>query len=241
MKIRKSIIILLLLPSWVLSAQSFDVRIAYSIGATTPYSIPASIRELSSYKPSFSFLIGGDYEYLFNQHWGIMTGIRYTSRGMKAEAKVKQYQMSMVRASEKLTGLFSGNVSTEVQLQSISIPILATFHPSENLRIGLGLTFSFMVDRTFKGNARSGYLREGSPTGPKILIGDDDACSYDFSEDMLKLGANIDLGADWFFSKHFGATASLSIGLTNIFKSDFKTIEQKMFPIYGSLGLLYRL
>lgn len=240
MMIRKSIFALLMLSAWTLSAQTIDIRAAYSIGATTPYGIPATIRGMNSYTPTPSFSVGGNYEQHLGEHWGAMAGIRLVGRGMKAEAKVKQYQMSMVRGGEKLTGLFTGNVSTEVYQLAINVPLRAVFHPSEKVRLWLGPSLSVVMNSTFKGHARDGYLREGSPTGPKILIGDDDACSYDFSEDMQRMLVGIDLGVDWFFTQHFGATAEFSMGLTNIFKSDFKTIEQKMYPIYGSVGLVYQ-
>ena len=35
--------------------------------------------------------------------------------------------------------------------------------------------------------------------------------------------------------------ADLSWGLTGIFKKDFDTIEQTMFPIYGTIGVIYQL
>lgn len=51
----------------------------------------------------------------------------------------------------------------------------------------------------------------------------------------------IDVGADWYITKRWGAKAGLSWGLTGIFHSGFDTIEQTMYPIYGTIGVVYQL
>ena len=51
----------------------------------------------------------------------------------------------------------------------------------------------------------------------------------------------IGVGADWRFGKRMGAYAELNWGVSPTMKSNFHTIEQKLFPIYGTLGLTYRL
>ena len=33
----------------------------------------------------------------------------------------------------------------------------------------------------------------------------------------------------------------LNWGLTGIFPSDFKTVEQTLYPVYGTIGVFYRL
>ena len=63
---------------------------------------------------------------------------------------------------------------------------------------------------------------------------------YDFSDDMRKAQFGLMAGADWAFLGHLGAYLDLSWGLTGVFHSNFKTIEQAMYPIYGTVGLFYR-
>ena len=38
-----------------------------------------------------------------------------------------------------------------------------------------------------------------------------------------------------------GVSADLNWGLTGIFPSDFKTVEQTLYPVYGTIGVFYRL
>jgi hypothetical protein len=48
------------------------------------------------------------------------------------------------------------------------------------------------------------------------------------------------VGIDWAFHRRLGLSADLSWGLTGIHHGDFKTVEQTLFPIYGTIGLFYR-
>ena len=49
------------------------------------------------------------------------------------------------------------------------------------------------------------------------------------------------LGIDWRLNNRWGICADLSWGLNGVFKKDFETIEQTMYPIYGSVGITYQL
>ena len=49
------------------------------------------------------------------------------------------------------------------------------------------------------------------------------------------------VGADWQFYRQFGMTVNLSWGLTGVMKGDFETVEQTLYPIYGQIGVFYRI
>ena len=51
----------------------------------------------------------------------------------------------------------------------------------------------------------------------------------------------VDFGIDWRLNNRWGICADLSWGLNGVFKKDFETIEQTMYPIYGSVGITYQL
>ena len=67
------------------------------------------------------------------------------------------------------------------------------------------------------------------------------AFAYDFSDDMRNWQVGVDFGIDWRLNNRWGLCADLSWGLNGIFKKDFETIEQTMYPIYGSVGITYQL
>ena len=70
---------------------------------------------------------------------------------------------------------------------------------------------------------------------------EDEWASYDFSDEMRRMQFGIGIGADWQVYRRLGVSADLNWGLTGIFPGDFKTVEQSLYPIYGTIGIFYRL
>ena len=111
------------------------------------------------------------------------------------------------------------------------------------MRLKFGPYFSYALNNEFTGYAYDGYLREGDPTGQKVELGHNEGerGDYDFSSDMRHWHFGFDFGADWYFSQRFGAYADVQWGMSGVFRKDFKTIEQTMYPVYATLGVLYKL
>ena len=221
----------------------YMVRLGYVLGGTAPVGMPATIRSLDKFTPTNNTLLGLDAYKPLTDKWGLQAGFHYQNKGMKTDAKVKGYSMEMRRGDETLSGLFTGNVVTEVSEWMVTLPLQAAYNVSPKLRLKFGPYFSYVLSNNFSGYAYDGYLRVGDPTGDKVELGhvEGERGDYDFTEDLRHWQFGLDLGADWFFSNHFGAYAGLSWGLTNIFRKDFHVIEQSLYPIYGSIGLTYKL
>lgn len=221
----------------------YMVRLGYSLGGTAPVGMPATIRSLDKFTPTNNTLLGLDAYKPLTDKWGLQAGFHYQNKGMKTDAKVKGYSMEMRRGDETLSGLFTGNVVTEVDEWMVTMPLQVAYNVSPNLRLKFGPYFSYVMSNNFSGYAYDGYLRVGDPTGDKVELGhvEGERGDYDFTEDLRHWQFGLDLGADWFFSNRFGAYAGLSWGLTNIFRKDFHVIEQSLYPIYGSIGLTYKL
>lgn len=221
----------------------YMVRLGYSLGGTAPVGMPATIRSLDKYTPTNNTLLGLDAYKPLTEKWGLQAGFHYQNKGMKTDAKVKGYSMEMRRGDETLSGLFTGNVVTEVDEWMVTLPLQVAYNVSPNLRLKFGPYFSYVLSNNFSGYAYDGYLRVGDPTGDKVELGhvEGERGDYDFTEDLRHWQFGLDLGADWFFSNRFGAYAGLSWGLTKIFRKDFHVIELSLYPIYGSIGLTYKL
>ena len=222
---------------------TYQARIGYNLGGTAPIGMPATIRTLHSYTLQPNLLLGIDAHYPLDNKWGLMFGLHFEGKGMKTDAGVKNYHMTMVKGGEQLDGVFTGNVITKVDQSLATIPVQATYDVTEKLRLKLGPYFSYVTSHKFEGSAYDGYLRQGDPTGPKVELGHEDGerGEYDFSSDMRNWQFGIDVGADWYFSKRWGAYVGLTWGLSEVFKKDFHVIEQSMYPIYGTIGLSYQL
>lgn len=222
---------------------NYTVRLGYNIGGTAPIGMPATIRSMNSFKIRPNILLGFDVQKQFNDQWGLLTGLHYETKNMKVDATVKTYHMAMVQEGDRIEGYFTGNVVTQVDEQAFTLPILATWNPSERVTLKFGPYVSYLTSRSFKGEAYDGYLREGEPTGTKVNVGMNggEPATYDFSDDMRHWQLGLDLGVDWNIYRRWGVYADITWGLTGIHKSGFKTIEQTLYPIYGSLGVTYKL
>lgn len=217
-------------------------KIGFNLGGTAPVGLPASIRKLNSYTLQSNPVIGLDAEKPFNDKWGIMAGLYYENKGMKEDANVKNYHMAIVRGGQELEGRYTGDVTTEVDEWMFTVPVAATYRLGKRWRLHAGPYISFLIQKSFEGRAHNGYLRVDDPTGPKVNIGDDVSTSgtYDFSSNMRRFQWGVSVGADWRAFKRWGFFGELKWGLSGVHKSDFHTIEQTLYPIFGSAGIIYK-
>ena len=226
-----------------LDSLQLKARAGYSIGGTTPIPLPETIRSIDSYSLTPSFMVGLDAMLPLTQQWGIMTGLRLENKGMKATVTTKAYFMEVVKGDQKMSGLFTGRVEQEVKQWMLTVPVQATFTLSHRVMLKGGPYVSFLLSKGFSGIASDGYLRKDSPTGPKILMGNREGewATYDFDNDMRGVQFGVGIGVDWRVYKCLGVSADLNWGLTGIFPGDFKTLEQTLYPVYGTIGVFYRL
>lgn len=227
----------------ILDNLTYNLRFGYGIGGSAPMGMPATIRSLDSYKLEPNFSLGlGVYKQL-SDHWGLTTGLHIENKGMNIDATVKNYHIAIVRGGQRLEGQFTGHNASEVEMWMLTLPLQATYAVNDKVHIKLGPYMSYVRSHTFRGYAYDGYLRVGNPTGAKVELGSDDGSrgTYDFSDDMRNLQFGMMLGAEWYFYKRWGAFADLSWGFTGIFKKNFNTIDQTLYPIYGTIGVSYRI
>ena len=243
---------------------ALHLRAGYSIGASTPLGIPATIRELNSFSLSPNVTIGFDATLPLVGHasqrdnavghasqrdnrakdrWGLLTGLRFEHKGMDVTVTTKGYHMAMVKGGEELEGVYTGRVEQHVKAWMFTVPLQATYNLSQHWQLRLGPYLSLLTAKAFNGNVSDGYLRKDNPTGQKIEMGHeaDERATYDFSSDMRRLQAGLDLGTHWQVAQRIGLGADLSWGLTGLMRSSFKTVEQTLYPIYGTVSVSYQL
>lgn len=227
----------------ILEELQLRARAGYNIGGTTPIPLPETIRRINSYRLTPSLMVGLDARLPLSKQWGIMAGIRFENKGMDGDVTVKSYQMEVVKGDSKLLGRFTGHISQQVKQWMLTIPVQATLQLGEKVILKGGPYISLLLSKEFSGIASDGYLREGNPTGVKILMGDKEGewATYEFNDDIRSLQMGIAVGADFQICKNLGLSADLNWGLTGIFPADFKTIDQTLYPVYGTIGVFYRL
>ena len=219
------------------------VRAGYSIGGTAPISIPATIRSVDKFRLTPSFLVGIDATWPVASVWGITTGLHFENKAMDTEVTTKGYRMELVKGDSKMNGLFTGHVKQEVTQWALTLPLQATYTPKSRLQFRAGPYASLLLSHNFSGIASDGYLRQGDPTGAKIIIGNKEGewATYDFTDEMRHLQLGIGAGLDWQLHQCIGISVDLNWGITGLFKHEFKTVEQTLYPIYGSISAFYKL
>lgn len=218
----------------------YGAHIGYNIGGSAPLSMPASIRSLNKFPLTPNLNFGIRMHKPLKYDFGLMAGIRFENKGMSTDCTVKNYKMEMVKGGERLGGVFTGKVVTKCTQWMFTVPVQATYR-YKNVVLKAGPYVSYLTGREFYGWAYDGYLRVDDPTGEKVMLGtsEDERGEYDFSADMRRWHVGVDVGVDWAFSKKFGAYADVTCGFHGIHRSGFKTIEQTLIPIYGSIGVTY--
>lgn len=222
---------------------TFTARLGYSLGAAAPLGIPASIRELNSFTLTPNVLMGLDARLPLGDAWGLQTGLHFGNKGMSVAVTTKGYHMAMVKGGEQLEGVYTGRVEQNTRAWMFTVPLMATHDLSPQWRLRAGPYLSVLTSKGFSGNVSDGYLRKDDPTGQKIEMGHtaDERATYDFSDNMRRLQAGVGLGADWLSASRWGVSADLTWGLTGIMHSAFKTVEQTLYPIYGTISLTYKI
>ena len=97
----------------------YEVKAGFNIGGTAPMPLPVEIRDITGYNPTMAVAIEGNVTKWFDQEkkWGMRIGIRLDSKGMKTNAKVKNYGMEITGriAFAQITIIHvSGKITTNI-------------------------------------------------------------------------------------------------------------------------------
>ena len=216
----------------------YRVKAGVALGGTTPLPLPAEIRSINSFNPGLNLSIEGEVLKLFNDNWGVSTGLRLENRGMSTDATVQGYRIMLQAEDDQISGYFWGRVRTDVNNSFLTLPVLAVWKPSERWGVKLGIYGSYALRRGFSGLAYDGYLRENTPVGTFVEIGANNGF-YDFSDNMRSWFWGLQAGVEWRAFTHLIVGVDVTWGMNSIFDKGFEAITFKMFPIYGTLSFAY--
>ncbi len=218
-------------------------RVGYNIGGTAPLGLPSTIRSLEAYHLTASVMAGVDVNIPIRHKWGVLAGLYVENKGMDGEVTTKGYRMKLKMDNDELEGVYTGHVRQKVRQWMFTVPVQMTYQISHSLLLKAGPYLSVLFDKNFWGTASDGYLRKDNPTGAKVVMGTEEnqVATYAFPNDMRTLQFGVAAGMDWQFYRRFGLSVNLTWGLTGIMKSDFKTVEQTLYPIYGQIGFFYKI
>ena len=223
---------------------SYRLKAGFNIGGTSPLPIPSEVKEIKKYSPTLAFALGGEITRNLNDRWGIMTGLRFETKGMTTNAKVENYKITLDVSEGDNTGhvkgYFTGDVKTKVRNEYLTIPVVAVYNISPAFEINGGLYMSMRLNGEFSGKAydsgEGAYIRDNDPTGEKIGI---TSATYDFSRDLRKMDFGFQLGTHWNAYRQFSLYADFTMSFNSIFPKDYDSISFGMYNIYLNLGFAY--
>ncbi|WP_282628819.1 porin family protein [Empedobacter sedimenti] len=221
----------------------YQIRGQFSIGGSTPLGIPVEIRELNRYNPSLQLGVEvNSTKWLKNNpKIGIRGGLRIEQKGMKTDARVKNYYTQIDGEGGKQTnGYFTGNVNTTVSNTYTTLPVLIVYNAYPRWNFYGGVYLSATIEQKFTGYVYDGVLREGLPTGTPVVFEGSAKGEYDFSDEMRRMQWGFDLGAEYKMKSHLRLFAELNWNANQLFKHDFDAISFKMYNIYGNFGFGYQ-
>lgn len=218
-------------------------RIGYNIGGTAPMDMPASIRSVDAFYLKPSFMLGCDVKRYLIKNLALSLGLYFEWKDMDSEVSTKGYRMQVKMDEDEMEGFYTGHVRQKVHMAMFTLPLLVNFDVNSRLTLKAGPYVSWVFNKDFSGYAFDGYLRKDTPTGAKVVMGDKEGewATYEFPDEVRSWQAGVALGLDWRFYRRFGLSVDFSWGLTALMKSDFKTVDQTLYPLYGRIGLFYKL
>ena len=224
------------------STVDYQIKAKFSIGGSSPLGMPVQIREIISYNPTLQLGLEFNATKWFSddEKWGIRTGLRFEGKGMKTDARVKNYYTQIDEGAGRQTkGYFTGKVKTNMKNSYITFPVLLSYRSSEKWKLNAGLTFSGLIDKDFHGYVYEGTLREGTPIGTPVEFEGDARGNYDFSTELNRFQWAAEIGTEYKINTHLLIYTDLNWGLNGLFKKNFDAISFSLYSIYLNIGFGY--
>lgn len=216
---------------------SHAVTLGYNLGATAPFSLPNTIREINSYQLLFTPSIGYEVKRHFNDRWGIGGGIQFGIKGMKVTDSVQYFHTILTMEDGQFEGDFSGTNQTQVYNAYLVVPLYGVYQ-SKLWSFKLGGYLAYAMSKRFKGFVADGYIRKGNSLGGKVLI---DKSSFDFSNEMKDWDWGVYAGVGRRFDANWSVNFNVQLGLEPIFPDSFKGVGYKLRNIYTNIAASYNL
>ncbi len=218
------------------------VSVGYNLGATAPFSLPNTIREIKSYAPLFTPSVGYEATYGLSEKWSVGAGLRFDVKGMKVTDSV-QYFHTIITVDNgsgdqgTFEGDFSGTNATKTRNSYLTLPVFAGYRLAA-WDVKLGLYLARLLNGHFEGSVSDGYIRKGDSLGEKVLI---DRATFDFAEQIRRWDWGGHLAVARNFGPRWQANLTAQVGAQAIFPSSFKGVGYDLHNMYITIGASYRL
>jgi len=219
-----------------------DLFLGFNVGATTPLSLPATIRKIDSWSPAFNPSLGYEFLLHIRRGWRLGIGAKIDYKGMTVKDKVMYMHTKITVENGSSTGVFEGDFSgrnkTVIRNAYMTFPLYVAYNFNYKWRVKLGGYAAYLFRPSFKGKVYDGYMRNGSSLGEKIIVTE---ASFDLSAEQKKWDSGIMMAGERLIGKHLGIMGNFTWGLQPLFPKNNSSMDFKMYNFYLTLGLCYRL
>lgn len=213
-----------------------------NIGAVAPVSLPATIREINTYYPAFSPSLGYECLYHIKGGWSMGAAVKLDYKGMTVKDKVMYMYTKITVESGSSTGsfegYFTGSNETNVRNAYVTLPLYAVYDFNNHWRLKLGGYAAWLFSSSFTGNVSDGYMRNGSPLGEKVII---NKASFDLGNEQHQWDFGVKAGGERLVGKKLAVMGNLMWGLRPLFSPASSSMDFKMYNIFLTLGVTYRI
>lgn len=219
----------------------YKVGLGFNVGGTMPIGLPAEIREINSYSPTANLSISGHALKMFSPQWGAQVGLRLEHKGHNAGIDVKNYRMTLNIGAGDDTGVkrgyFTGSIKNKTEFTYLTVPVSAVYRLNDKCDFRLGGYISYALDRSFEGHVVQGHVRESPLTA---IIGITQA-DYDYTDDLRRFDAGIELGTSIKVYRSLAVNADLTWGAIKTLSPNTRKIDMDNYNIYLNIGICYTL
>lgn len=240
----KKILISTVFTLFLFSAFSQDRKINFypgitiDAGAAVPFpfsNIPSSAEGTPKINPS----AGLGVVYNLSEKWDIASELNYHSTDFLAKAHVVSQSFNQGESSQMY---FTGQTETQIAFKMIEMPFIAMYEIKKDKNILVGTYYAFILNSKFDTKGINGvYSPDKRITDQAELPGPEYTINYNFNDFMGKYDYGVLVGYSQTLYKKLSVWSKLNVGLKNIFKNNFNSIEYKMYQIRFNLGVSYML
>ncbi|KGE12817.1 outer membrane beta-barrel protein [Sphingobacterium deserti] len=215
--------------------------VGYNLGATAPFGLPNTIREIKSYSPLFTPSVGYEATYDLSSRWLLGAALRLDYKGMRVTDSV-QYFRTQITVGDGgadggvFEGDFTGTNATKANNAYLTLPIYAGYRAAK-WDFKLGMYVAVLLSSQFEGSVSDGYIRKGGSLGEKVLI---DYATFDFADKVRSYDLGAHAAIERSITERWKVGLTGQLGFVPLFPSSFRGVGYNLHNMYVTVGAAYR-
>lgn len=228
------------IPNWELKT-----AVLFNIGAMAPIPVPKPVKKIYTWYPNINPSLNFTITRWMNKQWGLTTGVSVEVKSFEATTRIENMEINVLDSDGSgLRGHFTGDSNTDIKANYFTIPLMASWRTkNEKLNLNFGFYGAFLMKGHFKqiidGNLHVEAIDGVTQDNPYDM--EMDLSKFDFDDRISNYDFGIRADAEYFFTPRLSGIVGVRFGLSNTMKSSFDYMKYKMYNMFGTFGIGYRL